>query len=62
MMEEDDLIFMAAAILLAKSVEARPEPADERQIQVAVTNADSLYAALKTRREQIRASQPFGHA
>lgn len=61
-MAEDDLIFFAAAILLAKIVGARPEPADEHQIQIAVTNADTLYAAVKKRRDQIRTDQPFGHA
>jgi hypothetical protein len=61
-MAEDDLIFLTAAILLANIVGARPEPADERQIDTAVSNAHSLYDAIQKRREQIRTNEPFGHS
>jgi hypothetical protein len=43
-------------------VGARPEPADERQIHTAVSNAHNLYDAIQKRREQIRADEPFGHS
>jgi hypothetical protein len=48
-MSEDDLIFLGAVILLAQNVSNRVELADESQLRIAVTNAQSLHEAVKKR-------------
>ena len=57
-MEEDEQIFIAAAILLAASVGQKHEPVDESQVRLAVVNAHKLREEVKKRREKISAGQP----
>ncbi len=59
-MHEDELIFLGAATLLAAMVEKRIEPADQRQIEVAVTNAHNLFFEVAKCRKAIIANQSYG--
>ena len=58
--EEDEQIFLAAAILLTAAVGESHEPVDESQIRIAVLNAHSLHEEVKKRRERIAAGQALG--
>ncbi len=46
-MEENEQLFLAAAILLAAAVGQRHEPVDEKQISIAVENAHKLHKAIE---------------
>jgi len=50
-MEEDERIFLAAAILLAASVGQKHEPVDDSQVRLAVVNARKLHEEVRKRSE-----------
>jgi hypothetical protein len=51
-MDKNELVFIAAAILLAASVGQKHEPADGKQIGLAVDNAHKLYNEVKQRHDE----------
>jgi hypothetical protein len=53
MEQQDEKIFLAAAILLAAAVGQSHEPVDEKQVGVAVENAHKLSEAVDKRRKEI---------
>jgi outer membrane murein-binding lipoprotein Lpp len=57
-MQEDEMIFIGAAIILAQASLAGSS--DETQIKAAVTTAQMLHSEVKRRREETNAEMGFG--
>jgi len=53
--QEDDLIFLGAAILLAQMIGDKRAPADENEIHIATANALKLQEEVKKQCDKIRA-------
>ena len=61
-MQEDDLIFLGAAILLAPTLTTKTSvPQNDLQIQTAVAYAHFLHEEVKNRRDKIRDQQAMGY-
>lgn len=58
-MEEQDQVFLAAAILLSAAVGQRHEPVDEKQVALAVSNARKLYAEVQKQNDEARNALPM---
>jgi hypothetical protein len=57
-MQEDEMIFLGAAIILAQS--SLNGSADETRIQAAVATAEKLRVEVKRRRNETNAEMGFG--
>ena len=61
-MQEDELIFLGAAVLLAPALPKKsPDPENDVEIQAALANAHFLYEEVKRRREKIRDGKILGY-
>lgn len=58
-MNEDELIFVGATMLLAQMVGQKREPANNSEIQTAVNNAHNLHEEVRKRRETITKKEAY---